>query len=39
MTQHILGEMGASVPTNNNMGPWNDWLLSDGLYAKAQFRF
>ncbi|SBO43803.1 ShlB/FhaC/HecB family hemolysin secretion/activation protein [Cyanobium sp. NIES-981] len=20
-------------------GPWNDWVLDDGLYAKAQFRF
>ena len=23
----------------NNPGPWNDWALDDGLYAKAQFRF
>ena len=20
-------------------GPWNDWILDDGLYAKVQFRF
>jgi hemolysin activation/secretion protein len=25
--------------TNSNKGPWKDWLLADGLYAKAQFRF
>jgi len=23
----------------NNPGPWNDWALDEGLYAKAQFRF
>jgi hypothetical protein len=25
--------------TTNNKGPWSDWVLADGLYAKAQFRF
>ena len=25
--------------TSNNPGAWNDWVLDDGLYAKAQFRF
>jgi hemolysin activation/secretion protein len=25
--------------SNDNPGAWNDWLLDDGLYVKAQFRF
>ena len=25
--------------TANNIGVWNDWLLDDGLYTKASFRF
>jgi hemolysin activation/secretion protein len=25
--------------TSDNKGPWTDWVLADGLYAKAQFRF
>lgn len=25
--------------TGNLRGPWNDWVLDDGLYAKVQFRF
>lgn len=26
--------------SNENLdGPWNNWLLDDGLYVKAQFRF
>ncbi|MFM7675272.1 MAG: ShlB/FhaC/HecB family hemolysin secretion/activation protein, partial [Synechococcus sp.] len=24
---------------DNNPGSWNDWVLDNGLYAKAQFRF
>lgn len=23
----------------SSRGPWNDWVLDDGLYARAQFRF
>ena len=25
--------------TNNNDGVWKDWILGNGLYAKAQYRF
>ena len=25
--------------TDDNLGPWDDWVLDDGLYAKASFRF
>jgi hemolysin activation/secretion protein len=25
--------------TGTVAGPWNDWVLDDGLYAKVQFRF
>lgn len=25
--------------SDNLNGPWNDWVLDDGLYAKIQFRF
>ncbi len=25
--------------TDNNGGEWNDWLLGDGLYGKATYRF
>ena len=25
--------------TDDNPGPWEDWVLDDGLYAKASFRF
>jgi hemolysin activation/secretion protein len=25
--------------TDNNLGVWNDWLLGDGVYGKAQYRF
>jgi hypothetical protein len=25
--------------TDDNPGPWTDWLLGQGLYAKVQFRF
>ncbi|MFM7313089.1 MAG: ShlB/FhaC/HecB family hemolysin secretion/activation protein, partial [Cyanobium sp.] len=28
-----------SFNTDNNPGPWTDWLLGSGLYAKASFRF
>ncbi|WP_191964762.1 ShlB/FhaC/HecB family hemolysin secretion/activation protein [Synechococcus sp. RSCCF101] len=28
-----------SFETDDNPGAWDDWLLSDGLYARAQFRF
>ena len=25
--------------TDDNPGPWDDWVLDDGLYAKASFQF
>ncbi|WP_216900833.1 ShlB/FhaC/HecB family hemolysin secretion/activation protein [Synechococcus sp. CCY 9618] len=25
--------------TNDNLGPWNDWLLSQGLYTRLNYRF
>ncbi|WP_254968547.1 ShlB/FhaC/HecB family hemolysin secretion/activation protein [Cyanobium sp. CH-040] len=25
--------------TDDNKGPWNDWVLDDGLYGRVQFRF
>ena len=28
-----------SFQTSDNPGPWTDWLLGKGLYAKVQFRF
>jgi len=28
-----------SFQTNDNPGPWTDWLLGKGLYAKLQYRF
>jgi len=28
-----------SFQTNNNPGPWTDWLLGRGLYARLQYRF
>jgi hemolysin activation/secretion protein len=28
-----------SFQTNDNTGPWTDWLLGKGLYAKLQYRF
>ena len=39
--QHWAFELGwvHQFSTKDNDGPWNDWLLDDGLYAKAQFRF
>jgi hemolysin activation/secretion protein len=39
--QHWAFELGYvhQFATNDNPGAWNDWLLDDGLYVKAQFRF
>jgi hypothetical protein len=39
--QHWAFEVGYvhQFSTDNNPGTWNDWLLDDGLYLKAQFRF
>jgi hemolysin activation/secretion protein len=28
-----------SFQTNDNPGPWSDWLLGKGLYARLQYRF
>jgi hemolysin activation/secretion protein len=28
-----------SFQTNDNPGPWRDWLLGKGLYARLQYRF
>lgn len=39
--QHWAFELGYvhQFSTNDNPGSWNDWLLDDGLYIKAQFLF
>lgn len=38
---HWSTELGWVHPfqTDDNPGPWTDWLLGQGLYAKVQFRF
>ena len=34
-------ELGWAQPfsTTDNLGPWNDWLLGQGLYTRVSYRF
>ena len=38
---HFSLELGYAhtFATDNNQGPWNNWLLGSGLYTKASYRF
>lgn len=40
-SNHWSVELGWAVPfsTTDNLGPWNDWLLGQGLYTRVNYRF
>lgn len=40
-SNHWSVELGWALPfsTTDNPGPWNDWLLGQGLYTRVNYRF